>query len=72
MKLYAVVIGRKDRHLRYVAYAPKIGNHRNGLLAVYECRSDARVVAKEMKKESENKDIFVIQFIAKPRKENER
>ena len=61
MKIYALVIGRKDRNIRYVVYAPT-GDNQNGLLAVYEDRAAARSARTETLKICGHKDVFVVPF----------
>ena len=64
--LYAVVIGRKDKHTRYVAYEPfSAGDNQNGRLAVYKTMGHAREAKKEVLKTCGHKDVFIIGFHSK-------
>lgn len=61
LKLYAVVIGRKGRHKRYVAYKDSRNLH------VYTISGQAREARREMlKAEVRNAPIHVIPFYVIP------
>lgn len=57
MKLFAVVIGRKGRHTRYVAHKDRVNLH------VYERRGQARNAMRDIfKTDTRNTPVHVIMF----------
>lgn len=66
-KLYAVVIGRKNRNPRYVSYCPFADANKPAdeiPLAVYLKYSRAQQVRKEILKVCGHKDVHIIRFEA--------
>jgi len=65
MKLWAVVIGRKGRHTRYVAqFISRQFLIPLPLLHVYERRKDAREVRKQLLENFGDKDVYVVRFLS--------
>ena len=62
MKLYAVVIGKKGKHTRYVAYSPYFSCDKKAL-AVYEKMSHAKLAKQRTLDECGHTDVCVIRFI---------
>lgn len=58
MKIWAIVIGRKGRHKRYVAHARSTDKN----LAVYGTMAKAKEAKKDILRPSERKVVFIIPF----------
>ena len=59
MKLYAVVMGRKGRHTRYVGAM----DHDHRYPAVFTRRCDAWAESRKQKISSGSKHVYVVRFI---------
>ncbi len=64
MKIYAIVIGRKGQHSRYISFHhfPSSGVSSEQPLAIYEDYQTAMKVRKIILKECMHKDVHIISF----------
>jgi len=68
MKLYAVVIGRKHKHSRYVACEPFVRCDfpaGDCPIAAYPNMKRAKEAKKEILKSCDQKDVYVVPFMSK-------
>lgn len=68
MKLYVIIIGRKDRNPRYVTTNPfcdRVACTSDECLAVFEDYQKAQLARKQILKECGHSAVYIIPFVSK-------